>query len=40
VLGALSIIVFGPAGIAVLYFVYIAISFIANAVVKSEKSES
>ncbi len=39
-LGALSIVVFGPAGIAVLYFLYIAISFIANSVVKSEKSES
>jgi len=38
-IGVLSIVVFGPAGIAVLYFVYIGVSFIANALVQSKISE-
>jgi len=38
-IGILSIIVFGPAGVAVLYFVYIGLSFLANSLVKSELSK-
>ena len=37
--GALSIIVFGSAGIATFYFAYLAISFISNSVVKSNPSK-
>lgn len=37
--GLASIVVFGPAGLAVLYFVYIGVSFLANSLVQSKISE-
>ena len=36
--GLTSIVVFGPAGVAVLYFVYIGVSFLANSMVQSKTS--
>lgn len=38
-IGLLSVIVFGPAGVAVLYFVYIGLSLLANTLVKSDLSK-
>jgi hypothetical protein len=38
-IGLLSVVVFGPAGVAVLYFVYIGLSFLANTLVKSDLSK-